>query len=73
MKYVITATDHGLNQIPCNINATLFGEFWSGDAHSEESRPFDTLGEALEALRILENEGDWPDGRPEYEIKQVTA
>ena len=70
MKYVITATDHGLNQIPCNINATLFGEFWSGDEFSEESRLFDTLGEALEALRILENEGEWPDGRPQYSLQE---
>ncbi len=70
MKYVITATEHGLGQVPCNLNATLFGEFWSGDALSEESRPFSTLVEAMEALRILNNEGEWPDGRPVYDIEE---
>lgn len=71
MAYVITAANHGLEQIPCNINQTLFGDFGNGNAFSGVSREFATRQEAEAALAKLETSGDWPDGRPDYEIEDV--
>jgi len=73
MSYIITAANHGLNQIPCDVNAGLFGEFAHNDSNrdSEQSREFNTLTEAQSALVQLEASGDWPDGAPDYEIEEV--
>jgi hypothetical protein len=71
MTYVITATNHGLGQTPCNINQTLFGDLGNGNAFSEVSREFTTREEAESALTTLESSGDWPDGQPDYEIEEV--
>lgn len=71
-SFVITASNHGLNNIPCNMNAGLFGEFAAKDQpFSESSREFATRVEAEAALQILNTTGEWPDGRPDYEIEEV--
>jgi len=73
LTYVITARSHGFNGTPCNVNATLFGEFARhGDDFSESSHEFETRDEAEAALALLLASGDWPDGRPIYEIEELT-
>jgi hypothetical protein len=73
VTYVITATNHGLSQTPCNLNQTLFGTFASEDQFSESSCKFATYAEAQAALATLDNSGDWPDGAPVYQIEKAPA
>lgn len=71
--FAITAENHGLGNVPCNVAQTLFGEFAAADQFSTTSRTFQTRGQAEAALAALESSGDWPDGAPDYEIVEVKA
>ena len=70
--FIITASNHGLGQVPCDINQTLFGQFAANGEHDdvEASREFSTRAEAEAALCILNASGDW-EYTPEYEIAEV--
>lgn len=70
--YAISASNHGLGSVPCDLSATLFGRF-SGVDDRELSREFATRAEAEAALAELEASGDWPDGAPDYEIVETEA
>lgn len=72
MIYNITASNHGLGSVPCNLNQALFGQF-AHNGNMETSREFATRAEAETALKMLESSGDWPDGRPDYEIVEAIA
>ena len=66
--YFIEASNHGLNQVPCNLSQALFGAYAGVE---DQSRPFATEAEAQAAMSELETSGDWPDGRPVYEVFEV--
>ncbi len=76
MTYVITASNHGLSNTPCNLAEALFGRYnaiGEHDSAHDTSREFATLAEAEAAKAELENSGDWPDGAPDYEITATEA